>query len=1198
MKKILLILSVFLIAGCRLQVSAHPIDTATARTVAIHFLQSLNITSDSSPEGRGDSQQVYGALTDVSRSMPFTEFYTFTFNEGNGFILVATDDCVTPILGYSLTNGISLDKMPENLYSWLEGYNNEIARIKNESPKQPGISRSKTLKGKTSPKTVYGPLIQTTWNQAPYYNALCPTDISGSKTVAGCVAVVGAQIMKYWNYPTTGYGSHSYYHNDWGILSADFGATTYDWNNMPNALTASSSPTEKNAVATLIYHVGVAVEMNYGVNISGAFTNVGYGGTQPTLEEALAQTFKYVPTLHTEYRSDYSTEQWKEILVNELSNSRPIIYCGNNGEGGHAFICDGYNTSTDLFHFNWGWGGAYDGWFVITDLHTQGSGIGGNSTNSFNLNNRAIVGIQPNYNFGDSTTVTLTINDSTMGSISGAGTYAFGDTISLRAIATTGHRFVHWDIFEKHNSCYTIATGGNYTINAEFEALSGDTLYYCTGGYPLSCIRPNNTATGVNWGIRLPASTLTAGHDLKMVQFYPGGAGPYELTVYVGGTADSNAAYSTTYHVSEVNGDRWNTIVLTTPVSVTGAEDIYITFYNNTIAYPAAVTYGSGNSDGILMGSDFTDITGDGGYSIMIKGIFQGVISDSLSLICPDIVQTDVPATFRAVASAGSTVTWSLPDATPSTATGDSVSVTWTEAGSYTISATATNSNGSTTKYYIVEVTDCHLIVEGDTVSYVGNNAATGMKGYENVGLYWGIKIPAGQLSQVDTLGSVLLYVHDPAHYTLSISQGNRPETPLYTQTYYFFNTNTYNVCPLPEAFVPDKTKDLWITFHCSDVSYPAVHTSYVNDTNSNWFSGDGEGWGQLDDVSWMIKLITGTPTPTPPTVVVSGLNAGATGQEYTYKVRTDRESTVTWSLPGATVTSSEQVTSFTSQVSAIWPSTGIYPVIATATDMLGSASDTLYVNIVECNNIEEFPYTFDFEDVFSLACWTTIDADGDGHCWGKWNHGYNSELSAYSASYSGHTLHPDNWLVSPTIVLPQNSNVILTWMEGSYSPTYYAEHYAVYISTTGIDTSDFVLLMEHTLDSCEWSAQQLNLESYAGQEIHLAFRHFGCTDICHLYIDDITINTTPTSGIDDNSQFSILNSQFSIYPNPVDGVVNIDVGEPATLMIMDITGRVWYTGDLVCGKNTIEVHGLSTGVYLVQVTSGGSTATRKLLVR
>ena len=1123
MKKIFLAVIVFWVAGLWMQVSAHPVDTATARMVAIRFLQSQY--NDPSLNEMGNGQQGYGTLTDVSGLMPFSEFYTFTFNDGNGFILVAADDRVTPILGYSLTNGISFDKMPENLYSWLEGYNNEIVRIKNESQNQ-----NKNWNGNlhnNGPKTVYGPLIETAWNQSPYYNAQCPADSLGNKTIAGCVAVAGAQIMKYWNHPTTGYGSHSYHHNAWGTLSADFGATTYDWSHMPDSLNGLSTIIGINAVATLIYHVGVAVEMDYGISYSAAYTNNRIGVTKPTLENALVERFKYVPTLHSVFRADYSPEQWKEILVNELSNSRPMIYTGSNTESGHSFVCDGYNSSTDLFHFNWGWVGAYDGWFVITDLHPEGSGIGGNNTNSYNINNRAIVGIQPNYSFGGSTTVTLTINDSTMGSITGGGNYAFGDTIILQAIAAPGHRFVRWDPFEKHNDCYLIATGGDYTFEAEFEPLEGDTLYYCTGDV-MSYFGNSTPSVGLRWGIRLPASLLTAGHDLQMVQFYANGAGSYQLTVYVGGLSDSNMAYMTTHYVSEVNAQRWNSILLDTPVAVSGSEDIYITFNSFGVAYAAAFTYGSGNSDGFLMGSDLEDWTGVGAYTLMIKGIFQGSSSDSIGLICPDIVKTDVPATFRAVAPAGSTVRWSLPGATPSTATGDSVSVTWTEAGSYAISATATGSNGSTTKYYIVEVTDCHLIVEGDTVSYVGANASEGGLGFEGLGLYWGIKVPAEQLSLVDTIGSVLLYINNAANYTLSISQGERPGTPIYSQTYYLFNTNSYNVCHLPEAFVPDPTQDLWITFHCGDMSFPAAYTSYVNDVNSGWFSSDGDIWRQLDYASWMIKVITGVPVPMPPIVEVSGSSFGAIGREYTFDAHTDRESTLTWSLPGATITSMDDslVSCFTSQVSAIWPSVGIYPVIATATCTMGTASDTLYVNIVECNNIEEFPYTFNFEDESSLACWRAIDADGDGNCWGTWDHGYNSELSAYSASYgNGQALHPDNWLVSPTIVLHRNSHVTLTWMEGSFHPEYYAEHYAVYISTTGTDISDFVLLMEHTLDSCTWGAQQLNLDSYAGQEIHVAFRHFGCTDICHLYIDDVTIDTTSTSGIGE-----IENSELRIH--------------------------------------------------------------------
>jgi hypothetical protein len=221
-----------------------------------------------------------------------------------------------------------------------------------------------------SVSTAVSPLVQTKWDQSPYYNNLCPYDNSkGERTVTGCVATAMAQVMNYWEYPKKGTGFHSYNHSKYGTLNANFGSTTYDWANMPNELTSSSSTVQKNAVATLMYHCGVSVDMDYNVSSeggSGAYVISSRSPVTHCTEYALKTYFGYKTSIQGVQKADYTTTNWKNLLKAELDASRPIVYAGF-GDGGHCFVCDGYDNN-DYFHFNWGWGGLYDGYFALNAL--------------------------------------------------------------------------------------------------------------------------------------------------------------------------------------------------------------------------------------------------------------------------------------------------------------------------------------------------------------------------------------------------------------------------------------------------------------------------------------------------------------------------------------------------------------------------------------------------------------------------------------------------------------------------------------------------------------------------------------------------------------------------------------------------------------------------------------------------------------
>lgn len=209
-----------------------------------------------------------------------------------------------------------------------------------------------------------------------------------------------AQVMKYWDYPTNGTGSHGYYDgagipDAYGYQSANFGTTTYDWDAMPNVLTGSglqtdakSSSNSIDAVSTLIYHCGVSVDMDYGYNGSGISSNEIY-----KVSNSLEGYFNYSSSSQYVVKNNYSNPDWDDLLRNNLTYNKPIFYVGT-GTGGHAFVLDGYTqmqteccTYYAVFHVNWGWGGSQNGYYYLSDLTPRNF--------NFNYNQAAVADITP-----------------------------------------------------------------------------------------------------------------------------------------------------------------------------------------------------------------------------------------------------------------------------------------------------------------------------------------------------------------------------------------------------------------------------------------------------------------------------------------------------------------------------------------------------------------------------------------------------------------------------------------------------------------------------------------------------------------------------------------------------------------------------------------------------------------------------------
>ena len=291
----------------------------------------------------------------------------YIYNIGNqGFVIIAGNTVLPPVLAWSDQGRFpALENAPENFADWIQHYSNMIDfAVANDITPEAKIQQkwdeaSRGIFGSRDMQTV-DPLVATRWNQDCYYNEYCP-ETSGwwweggpcGHVYAGCVACAMAQVMKYWDYPEHGYGSHSYVHPDYGTQNADFGNTTYQWSQMPNEVYSSNS-----AVATLMYHCGVSVDMQYAASGSGAYS--------VDVEDAFHDYFGYCGAKYLA-KTSYQEEGWISMLKAELDLSHPIYYSGSSDRGGHAFVCDGYDNE-DLMHFNFGWSGSGDGFYSTYDV--------------------------------------------------------------------------------------------------------------------------------------------------------------------------------------------------------------------------------------------------------------------------------------------------------------------------------------------------------------------------------------------------------------------------------------------------------------------------------------------------------------------------------------------------------------------------------------------------------------------------------------------------------------------------------------------------------------------------------------------------------------------------------------------------------------------------------------------------------------
>jgi hypothetical protein len=354
MKKILLIIIAIFALNT---LTANPVDVNEARALGQKF-----VDANFEVAHRGlDVSLAYTAFADRGEAC----FYVFNAGD-SGFVIVSADDFYRPIIGYSENGKYDINNVPPALQDYLAGI--VEARSMNRTSQNaaaPDVAADWHMLEKTGRLVSRNGgrgvdyLVQTQWNQDYPYNYYCPEDPDGphGHTYVGCLATSTSQLVSFWKHPEHGYGSHCYYHEDYGEICADFQNTYYDWDHIANKINANSPIEEIEAVALISFHCGVCIDMGYGPD--------GSGGASGPIPGAMHYYFNFADACIQLRRDDYETETWKDMVREQFDMGWPMYY-GGCDDGCHAFICDGYDDY-DMFHFNLGWGGGSDGWYIIDD---------------------------------------------------------------------------------------------------------------------------------------------------------------------------------------------------------------------------------------------------------------------------------------------------------------------------------------------------------------------------------------------------------------------------------------------------------------------------------------------------------------------------------------------------------------------------------------------------------------------------------------------------------------------------------------------------------------------------------------------------------------------------------------------------------------------------------------------------------------
>ena len=409
MKKILLTIAAVLC--CWVSLWAQPITEQQAMDRALQYMNSGKASAKArrmAAPANGNRMKLKAAPVEADRIYAFNR-------EGGGFVIASADQRALPVLGYSTTGSIDWDNMPENIRFWLKQYDAAMATLEGQTGFLDGNALGDALEaGGRAARQPVEPLIKTRWNQfAPYWD-LAPAyageteEYHGDPCVTGCGPTALAQVLNYFRWPKSlpdglpAYDIQPWYDETKPVWHIDaLPPVTFDWDNMLDYYGNLSAFTDRDqvpgteqqqrAVATLMRYCGQAMEAMYGPYLQGGTST--YEGAD---WNALVNKMGHPAAVYLPSRETFTIDEWEGIIYGELAEGRPVLYAGNSDQGGHAFICDGYDGQ-GLFHINWGWSGEDDGYFSLSVLnpYNNTSAGAGSSGIGFSLSQIMTIYLDP-----------------------------------------------------------------------------------------------------------------------------------------------------------------------------------------------------------------------------------------------------------------------------------------------------------------------------------------------------------------------------------------------------------------------------------------------------------------------------------------------------------------------------------------------------------------------------------------------------------------------------------------------------------------------------------------------------------------------------------------------------------------------------------------------------------------------------------
>ena len=397
MRKLLSLLTVAMVA---LQLMAAPVDVSTAKMKAQQYLVNKVYAGKIMAPAATDAKLIKTEMGEKAQTPVY-----YIFNTATTFVIVSGDDRAEEILAYG-DKPLILERIPKNMQVWLDGYKEQLDWLLTHPDAK--VSKPTTYKSPKIKATTYGPMLTALWDQvAPYWDQ-CSFNYNGStyQCYTGCPATSASMVLYHWKYPTEPVGPLPAYTATldlgyWNSVNYTYAAlpqVTFDWDNMKdkygtwydeNGVTHNEPYTtaQGNAVATLMRYVGQAEHMMYGTAAAGGS---GIYTTEAQIVADMFILFGYdEATTRLVHKSSYSETNWAALLQEEMVEGRPIVFMAvDNNAGGHAFNVDGYNSTTNKYHINFGWSGDGNNWCAM-NAFSDGEGY------TFNSDQQMIIGIQP-----------------------------------------------------------------------------------------------------------------------------------------------------------------------------------------------------------------------------------------------------------------------------------------------------------------------------------------------------------------------------------------------------------------------------------------------------------------------------------------------------------------------------------------------------------------------------------------------------------------------------------------------------------------------------------------------------------------------------------------------------------------------------------------------------------------------------------